>query len=153
MERLDIEESVVTLLQCHKTVQQNLKEAEAKKRELRGRKEIVDSFGDSALLQLLAYLTDRIGMLQSAIADTDIEAINVSQGAIKSPLDKERQIQELTDELPFERDTLGKELQRYCDADLRRAEVEVGKFREEERDLKSRVDAIVTSIEPYAHYH
>ncbi|KAF5529799.1 hypothetical protein FMEXI_13917 [Fusarium mexicanum] len=148
MERLDIEESVATLLQRHKTVQQKLEEAEAKERDLRGKKEIVDSFGDSALLQLLAYPADRIDILQSATADTDI---NVNQGAIKSLLDKERQIQELADELAFERDTVGKELQRHCDADLRRAEVEIGKLREEERDLKSRVDAIVTYIEPYAH--
>ncbi|KAF5580830.1 uncharacterized protein FSUBG_13295 [Fusarium subglutinans] len=121
MEQLDVEESVVALLQRHKTVQQNPEKVEAKKRELRGKKEIVDSFGDSALLQLLAYPADRLDMLQSVTADTDI---NVNQGVIKSLLDKERQIQELADELAFVRDTLGKELQRSCDADLRRAEAE-----------------------------
>ncbi|KAF4457690.1 hypothetical protein F53441_420 [Fusarium austroafricanum] len=81
------------------------------------------------------------------------EATNVNHGAIQSFLDKERQIHELAAELAVERDTLGKDLQRACDAELKEVDVTLEKLREEERDLKSRVDAIMTSIEPYAQYH
>ncbi|KAF5976824.1 hypothetical protein FBULB1_6778 [Fusarium bulbicola] len=154
MERLDIQESVVTLLQYHKTVQQNLEEVEAKRRKLQGKKEIIDTFGDSALKHLLAYLPDRLDMLQPVTVTTDSEIIDKNYGgAIRSFLYKERKMQELAAELALERDSLGKELQRDCDADLRRTYVEVEKMMEEERGPKSRFEAIMNSIEPYAQHH
>ncbi|KAF5637185.1 hypothetical protein F52700_4922 [Fusarium sp. NRRL 52700] len=133
MERLDIKESAVALLQYHRTVQQNLEEAEANQGELQSK--IIDIFGDFALDDLLAYPPDRLDMLQALIAN------------------KELQIQELASELAHQRDTLGMELQRSCEADLELVRIEVEKLRAEEGDLKHRVDAIVNSIEPYAQYH
>lgn len=77
----------------------------------------------------------------------------MNHDAIENFLDKEREIQELPTELTLERDTLGKDLQRACDAELKQVEDKVEKLREENRVLSSSIKAIVDSIEPYAQFH
>ncbi|KAF5611345.1 uncharacterized protein FTJAE_14200 [Fusarium tjaetaba] len=133
MERLDIEESMVRLLQSHRTVRQNLEEAEEKQRQVQEKRRRKIMY----VLQMLAGYIDR-------------EAIN--HDAIRSFLDKERVMQELSSEPTHGGDTLYKDLQLACDSELEEVDDKVENIREENRVLTSKVKAIMDCIGPFAQY-
>ncbi|RBA15842.1 hypothetical protein FPRO05_12063 [Fusarium proliferatum] len=92
-------------------------------------------------------------ILRAVAANIDDESIDMNHDAVENFLDKEREIQELATELTLERDTLGKDFQRACDAELKQVEDKVERLREENRVLSSSIKAIMDSIEPYAQFH
>ncbi|KAG4291642.1 hypothetical protein FPRO06_13863 [Fusarium proliferatum] len=64
-------------------------------------------------------------ILRTVAANIDDEIIDMNHNAIQNFLAKEHEIQELAAELALERDTLGKDLQRACDAELKQVEDKV----------------------------
>lgn len=61
-------------------------------------------------------------ILWTVAANIDNENMNTYHDAIQNLLDKEHAIKELTAELALKRDTLGKGLQRACDAEQKQFE-------------------------------
>ncbi|CZR49479.1 uncharacterized protein FPRO_15839 [Fusarium proliferatum ET1] len=116
-------------------VRQNFEEAEEKHHQLKQKKEAIDSVSDSALSQLQAYSIGRMYILRTVAANIGDEIIDMSHNAIQNFLAKEHEIQELAAELAHERDTLGKDLQRACDAELKQVEDKVERLREGNRVL------------------